>query len=320
MSMLNITIQYNGKDYSLRISEDKTINNLISELCKQNSSLPEDSTAIKFGGCNVKTTLTLKQLGIKNGNVLQQVKKELNEIPGIVVSFEPDMITLESTQENRAKMPCGHVISRESMTDFLRNLIQQRIYLIECPGINSEGKVCRKVWDFGLCAKVGVLTKEERNEFENGFAKNLILVLLKAKSCPQCSNLVMKGDNISTDRVSCFKCKNDFCWICMKQWKGGVPKGCGNFGCGSPEEQIQILASCKLKDIGSKIKGVPEIRACPACKTMINHASDCKHMTCYNCKESFCFMCLSVKPKDKDWICGGPYDPCPTMAPKQTQL
>ena len=319
MSLINVTVKYEQREYKFQILETESIQTLISRLCDKNESLSETNTSLKFGGFLVSPLKTLKELGVKNGNILEQVKKDLSQIAGLVVSYEPDMISLDSTIESRAKMPCGHVISRESMTEFLRNLIRQRVYIIECPGTNSEAKVCRRVWDFALCAKIGVLSKEEREEFENGFAKILILELLKAKSCPQCANLIMKPENFNSERVACIKCKNDFCWICMRTWIGGGGNKCGNFGGGSTEEQLKILANCKTKDIGAKIKGVPDTRACPNCKTMIMHGSACKHMECYKCHKKFCFMCLSMQQDDK-WICGGAYDPCAKMAPKQTEL
>ena len=44
------------------------------------------------------------------------------------------MITLDDTNEPRARMPCGHIISTESMTEYLRSLIKDKKYRITCPG------------------------------------------------------------------------------------------------------------------------------------------------------------------------------------------
>lgn len=71
-------------------------------------------------------------------------------------------------------MVCGHVISTESMTLLLRSLIAAGKYVIRCPAAKKDGTPCETEWDYGLCKKVGVLTYEERDEFEEGFARNMI--------------------------------------------------------------------------------------------------------------------------------------------------
>ena len=36
------------------------------------------------------------------------------------------MISLDDSKEPRAKLSCGHVVSTESMTEYLRNLIKSK--------------------------------------------------------------------------------------------------------------------------------------------------------------------------------------------------
>ncbi len=67
-------------------------------------------------------------------------------------------------------MPCGHVVSSESMTEYLRDLIQKKKYIITCPGLDKNGKTCNAEWDYALCKKIGVLTKEEFQLIEEGLA------------------------------------------------------------------------------------------------------------------------------------------------------
>ena len=40
--------------------------------------------------------------------------------------------------EANAQMPCGHVISKEGMTGFLRSLISAKQFVIKCPGFNPN--------------------------------------------------------------------------------------------------------------------------------------------------------------------------------------
>lgn len=83
------------------------------------------------------------------------------------------MISLDDSKEARAKMPCGHVISKESMTTFLKSLVDAKRYVIRCPAQLPNGLLCNTVWDYKLCQEIGVLTKEERKLFEVGFETNL---------------------------------------------------------------------------------------------------------------------------------------------------
>lgn len=96
------------------------------------------------------------------------------------------MLSLEDTFEARAKMTCGHVISIESMTQFLRSLVEAKQYQIICPSHNPNGSPCNVEWSYVLCMKVGVLTSEERQEFEKGFEQNMFYSLLGGKECPFC--------------------------------------------------------------------------------------------------------------------------------------
>ena len=59
---------------------------------------------------------------------------DLNKIPGVTTTYEPDCISFyDGDDESRAKMPCGHVFSSESMTSFLQSLISENKYEIRCP-------------------------------------------------------------------------------------------------------------------------------------------------------------------------------------------
>ena len=318
---LKIILWDEKKEIFVNIEENKTVLDLINTICDLNFQLSEEYTALRYAGIKLVRSKTLKDQCIRDGSVILQEKNDLDEIPGLVVSYEPDMITLDSSlNEKRAKMPCGHVISRESMTDFLKNLITSRKYKIECPGLNEQNQPCKREWKFSLCARIGVLSKKEREEFEKGFGRLYMFQKIKIKNCPVCKTFILKPDDLKTDRVSCVLCSKqkqgyDFCWNCLKQWKTNGDK-CGN-DCHSVEKIIEILALCKLITIG-QVKDVPEFRACPKCATIINHIKDCKHMKCISCLTEFCFICLKSQINGK-WQCGSFKDIC-EVAPRQKEF
>lgn len=39
-------------------------------------------------------------------------------------------------------MPCGHVIGRDGMTQFVRSLISSNCYQVKCPASKPDGKDC----------------------------------------------------------------------------------------------------------------------------------------------------------------------------------
>lgn len=145
------------------------------------------------------------------------------------------MITFDDSKEARAKMICGHVISTESMTQFLRSLVSNRQYRIVCPSFKQDNSRCCTEWEYNLCRRVGVLTREENDEFERGFEQNMFSELLGGKECPFCMSFIIKPHSVKSNRVKCVICSQkkpvDFCWKCMGIWRTNGFDKCGNLDC-----------------------------------------------------------------------------------------
>lgn len=58
------------------------------------------------------------------------------------------------------RMPCGHVIGRDGMVLFLKALVADKKYKIQCPSVDRDEE-CGGEWQFSLCQKIGVLTRKE---------------------------------------------------------------------------------------------------------------------------------------------------------------
>ena len=39
-------------------------------------------------------------------------------------------------------MPCGHVIGRDCMTQYIRSLVESNVYKIKCPSYKPNGTHC----------------------------------------------------------------------------------------------------------------------------------------------------------------------------------
>ena len=63
----------------------------------------------KISECNIDEEHTIVQERISLGELIPQY-------PNLAISYEMDMITYDDAHVERAKMPCGHVISSDSLT------------------------------------------------------------------------------------------------------------------------------------------------------------------------------------------------------------
>ncbi|KAK1890312.1 Translation termination inhibitor protein ITT1 [Dissostichus eleginoides] len=128
--------------------------------------------------------------------------------------------------------------------------------------------------------------------------------------------------------VQCSICTADlkktyqFCWQCMRKWKGPGPRSdrCGNDGCMNGD--LQLLQTCKTLSLPA-VEGVadcPSVRVCPTCGMKVEHSQQyCKNIDCPRCHVAFCFVCLKLKSE----CCktSSPYKICPSgVAPRQTAI
>lgn len=121
--------------------------------------------------------------------------------------------------------------------------------------------------------------------------------------CPQCRTSVERKD-LSNLCVRCTICKADqkktyqFCWQCLKEWKGPAPRSdrCDNDGC--MNRDLQLLQTCRTVSLPA-VQGVtncPSVRACPTCGMKVEHSQEfCKNIKCPRCHKEFCFVCLKLR-------------------------
>ncbi|XP_043087222.1 probable E3 ubiquitin-protein ligase RNF144A-A [Puntigrus tetrazona] len=139
------------------------------------------------------------------------------------------------------------------------------------------------------------------------------------KGCPGCSSFVERKDS-SDLCVRCPFCSvktgrtSEFCWQCGRTWKGPRPRAdkCDNLGCS--DSDLNMLRDCKMISLphhSDQVIQCPSIRACPDCGMLIEHTLEgCKYVACFNCKISFCFICLRSSGCVK----------CAAAAPRQTSV
>lgn len=204
------------------------------------------------------------------------------------------------------------------MKNLCDDIIRKGGYQARCPE-------CDDVWDFPLVRHVLAAAVSAEQLALIGEQINInSLAAGDIKQCPNCRSYCSREASTS-NRVVCLACSRqnarttEFCWNCLGAWTGDGPT-CGNAGCDTTDWTLHVLATCKTKTIGPT-GGVPSRRACARCGALIEHKERCKHMTCgaFDCKYSFCFVCLQPADAAGNYQCGGYDDPC-EVAPRQTQL
>lgn len=263
--------------------------------------------------------LRLKRLGVLSVTAMT-MQKDLLPLPGLITitTTEPDMITFDNSYARRAKMPCGHVISQESMTDYCQSIFAHGKHEFICPypGCNVE-------WQYFLVKHVANLTQQQMKEFEARISKSELSKDKRNQMCPRCQTWCRRDDLVN----NCMECPNCtvvqggrkylFCWACLCEWKS--PGLQGN-ACGYPnclDNRIQILSTCPEKMILSRM--APSVRGCPKCGTLYEYKEFCTQMHCSACNHFFCFYCLKGATTKAGLQCI-PYNSTCAVASRQTVL
>ncbi|KAL0970198.1 hypothetical protein UPYG_G00238630 [Umbra pygmaea] len=222
------------------------------------------------------------------------------------VKSPDDLDPLDDDYHNslRAVMSCGHAVSPESLTSWCRSLLDQGQYKFTCPALKNDSRQkCGAELSYQEVRRVAALTSEEMEHFEKTMAASAAAKYFENKSCPRCKTSVAR-QTLSNLNVHCTVCTADsgqryeFCWQCLKQWKGPAPRSdhCANDGCTNLD--LELLKTCKTITL-PQVKGVdgcPSIRACPTCGQCVEHdKTGCKNVICPRCHREFCFVCLKLK-------------------------
>ncbi|XP_026154281.1 E3 ubiquitin-protein ligase RNF19B-like isoform X2 [Mastacembelus armatus] len=204
----------------------------------------------------------------------------------------------------RAQMSCGHAVTPESLMRWCRSQLNEGNYKFRCPAIVEGTTRCNQLWSYKEVRRLADLSVEEMQYFEETMARLAAAAYCEMQPCPQCKTNIERK-NLSNLCVRCTICTADqkqsyqFCWQCLKPWKGKAPTAdrCDNVGC--INQDLELLKNCKDTTL-PQVRGVdkcPSIRACPTCGQRVEHdRSGCKNVICPRCQKEFCFVCLKLTP------------------------
>ncbi|XP_067257801.1 uncharacterized protein si:ch211-212k18.15 [Chanodichthys erythropterus] len=218
------------------------------------------------------------------------------------VTRQDDITGDDDPETRRAEMSCGHAVTPQSLTGWCRSLLDQGQHKFMCPALKDDTlQRCNAEWPYVEVRRLAVLTQEEQSHFEETMAVLAAAEYCEHKTCPGCQTFVERAD-ITNLCAICTICTAEkghtfqFCWQCMKEWKGPGPRSdrCENHGCTNPD--IEKLTKCRYITL-PEVKNVscPSMRACPTCGNLVEHdTTGCKNIICNRCRVEFCFVCLKV--------------------------
>ncbi|XP_041374912.1 ankyrin repeat and IBR domain-containing protein 1-like isoform X2 [Gigantopelta aegis] len=99
----------------------------------------------------------------------------------------------------------------------------------ECYGDSHEPCSCEN-W-VKWTQKIAEIKPEQLNgtDEETETAANCLWLVTNSKACPNCKSPIQKNEGCN--HMKCSKCKYDFCWVCLEQWKRHNSSTGGYFKC-----------------------------------------------------------------------------------------
>ena len=115
------------------------------------------------------------------------------------------------------------------------------------------------------------------DKYERFLEKRALETDMNVRYCPKagCEGW-MRAENSSVKKLTCPTCSTDVCFLCKDVWHGNYVT-------------CQEAMTKELKEWASNVGG--NISFCPCCRTKIEKAMGCNHMTCWFCQYEFCWCC-----------------------------
>ncbi|XP_076006376.1 ankyrin repeat and IBR domain-containing protein 1 [Genypterus blacodes] len=133
------------------------------------------------------------------------------------------------------------------------------LFCWECQGEAHEPCDC-ETWKFWL-QKVSEMRPEELAGVSEAYedAANCLWLLTNSKPCANCKSPIQKNEGCN--HMQCAKCKYDFCWICLEEWKKHSSSTGGYYRCTRYEviQQVEEQSKEMTEEAEKKHKGFQEL-------------------------------------------------------------
>ncbi|XP_075937458.1 ankyrin repeat and IBR domain-containing protein 1-like isoform X1 [Anarhichas minor] len=133
------------------------------------------------------------------------------------------------------------------------------LFCWECQGEAHEPCDC-EIWKLWL-QKVTEMRPEELAGVSEAYedAANCLWLLSNSKSCANCKSPIQKNEGCN--HMQCAKCKYDFCWICLEEWKKHSSSTGGYYRCTRYEviQQVEEQSKEMTEEAEMKHKSFQEL-------------------------------------------------------------
>ncbi|XP_038131805.1 ankyrin repeat and IBR domain-containing protein 1-like [Cyprinodon tularosa] len=133
------------------------------------------------------------------------------------------------------------------------------LFCWECRGEAHEPCDC-DTWKLWL-QKVTEMKPEELAGVSEAYedAANCLWLLSNSKPCPTCKSPIQKNEGCN--HMQCAKCKYDFCWICLEEWKKHSSSTGGYYRCTRYEviQQVEEQSKGMTEEAEKKHKSFQEL-------------------------------------------------------------
>ncbi|XP_060907019.1 ankyrin repeat and IBR domain-containing protein 1-like [Labrus mixtus] len=133
------------------------------------------------------------------------------------------------------------------------------LFCWECQGEAHEPCDC-ETWKMWL-QKVNEMRPEELAGVTEAYedAANCLWMLSNAKPCANCKSPIQKNEGCN--HMQCAKCKYDFCWICLEEWKKHSSSTGGYYRCTRYEviQQVEEQSKEMTEEAEKKHKSFQEL-------------------------------------------------------------
>ncbi|TFY82539.1 hypothetical protein EWM64_g1474 [Hericium alpestre] len=183
----------------------------------------------------------------------------------------------EFAEDSVARLePCGHEFCRGCVRDYVKAKIEEHRFPVLCPiCVVGKGKTEPGVVTGTLVLEIGIT--EEQHKVWTEMEMSAFSVMIHCRKCKN-SMFVDKQDLEDTNTLVCplRPCRYIWCKNCQQEITIGGPK----HSCDGSSELDHLM-----RERGWKY--------CPSCRTPIQKASGCNHMTCMSpgCNTHFCYIC-----------------------------
>lgn len=223
-----------------------------------------------------------------------------------------DLVSLDSS--------CGHKFCIDCLREMITLAINESRVMIECPLMECN----KHIHPNDITRIVGhdnpVLLK-----YEQFMVRRVLRSIADVRWCPapDCTYAVIAHGCASCPRLTCERCKTEFCYHCQQIWHPNKtcadaaattaatasmhfagPSSSGKRGHRRRSKRrgrrSERWASREKVDFESpyqkRIILGETIKRCPCCKVAVMKVDDgsCNHITCSQCGAEFCWLCLKV--------------------------